>query len=69
MIKIIKYSQGAGHAKLLSFLDKRRNLNSTEANLVNKIIKDVKKNNFTALKKYEYKYSKNKEKLMIKNFN
>ena len=61
MIKIIKYSQGLGRNKLISFLDQRRNLNNSETNLVNKIINDVKKNNFKALKKYEYKYSKNKE--------
>ena len=38
-------------------------------NLVNKIINDVKKNKFKALKKYENKYSKNKEiKLSKKNW-
>ena len=61
MIKIIKYSQGSGHNKLLSFLNQRRNSNNSEANLVKKIINDIKKNNLKALKKYEYKYSKNKE--------
>ena len=61
MIKIIKYIQGSGHNKLISFLNQRRNSNNSEANLVRKIINDIKKNNLKALKKYEYKYSKNKE--------
>ena len=61
MIKIIKYSRGSGHKKLISFLDQRRNLNNTDVELVNKIINDVKKYKHEALKKYENKYSKNKE--------
>ena len=61
MIKIIKYSNGSGYNKLINFLDQRRNSNNTDVDLVNKIINDVKKNNFKALKKYENKYSKNKE--------
>ena len=66
MIKIIKYSGGSGPKKLVSFLDQRRNSNTTDVNLVNKIINDVKKDKFKALKKYESKYSKNKEIVLSK---
>ena len=66
MIKIIKYSGGSGPKKLVSFLERRRNSNTTDVNLVNKIINDVKKNKFKALKKYESKYSKNKEIVLSK---
>ena len=66
MIKIIKYSSRSGSKKLISFLDQRRNSSSTDVNLVNKIINDVKKNKFKALKKYESKYSKNKEIILSK---
>ena len=61
MIKIIKYSRRTGHNKLLNFLNQRRNSNNTDVDLVNKIINDVKKNKFNALKRYENKYSKNNE--------
>ena len=61
MIKILKFSNGSGYNKLTNFLDQRRNSNNTDVDLVNKIINDVKKNKFKALKKYEKKYSKNKE--------
>ena len=61
MIKIIKYSSRTGHNKLLNFLDQRRNSNNSDVDLVNKIINDVKKNKFSALKRYENKYSKNNE--------
>ena len=66
MIKIIKYSFGSGSKKLISFLDQRRNSSSTDVNLVNKIINDVKKNKFKALKKYESKYSNNNEIILSK---
>tara|TARA_B100000579_G_scaffold344363_1_gene296811 strand:+ start:2594 stop:3868 length:1275 start_codon:yes stop_codon:yes gene_type:complete len=66
MIKIIKYSGGSGPKKLVSFLERRRNSNTTDVNLVNKIINDVKKDKFKALKKYESKYSKNKEIVLSK---
>ena len=61
MIKILKFSNGSGYNKLTNFLDQRRNSNNTDIDLVNKIINDVKKNKLKALKKYEKKYSKNKE--------
>ena len=61
MIKILKFSNGSGYNKLTNFLDQRRNSNNTDVDLVNKIINDVKKNKLKALKKYEKKYSKNKE--------
>ena len=61
MIKLLKYSNRSGHAKLVNFLDQRRNSNNSDVDLVNKIINDVKKNKFKALKKYEKKYSKNNE--------
>ena len=61
MIKILKFSNGSGYNKLTNFLDQRRNSNNTDVDLVNKIINDVKKNRLKALKKYEKKYSKNKE--------
>ncbi len=61
MIKIIKYNNASGLKKLVSFLDQRRDSNNAEIDLVKKIINDVKKNKFKALKKYEKKYSKNQE--------
>ena len=61
MIKIIKYNNASGLKKLVSFLDQRRDSNNSEIDLVKKIINDVKKNKFIALKKYEKKYSKNQE--------
>ena len=61
MIKIIKYNNASGLKKLVSFLDQRRDSNNAEIDLVKKIINDVKKNKFIALKKYEKKYSKNQE--------
>ncbi len=61
MIKILKFSNGSGYNKLTNFLDQRRNSNNTDVDPVNKIINDVKKNKLKALKKYEKKYSKNKE--------
>ncbi len=61
MIKIIKYSNTSGKNKLINFLDNRRNSNNTDIDLVNRIIKDVKKNKLKALKRYEKKYSKNIE--------
>ena len=61
MIKIIKYNNASGIKKLVSFLDQRRDSNNAEIDLVKKIINDVKKNKFIALKKYEKKYSKNQE--------
>ena len=61
MIKIIKYNNGSGIKKLVNFLDHRRDSNNTELDLVKKIINDVKKNKYRALKKYEKKYSKNNE--------
>ena len=61
MIKIIKYNNASGLKKLVSFLDQRRGSNNAEIDLVKKIINDVKKNKFIALKKYEKKYSKNQE--------
>ena len=67
MIKIIKYSNRLGKNKLISFLDHRRNSNNTDIDLVNKIISDVKKNKFKALKRYEKKYSKNVEIELSKN--
>ena len=61
MIKIIKYNNRSGLKKLISFLGQRRDSNNAEIDLVKKIINDVKKNKFIALKKYEKKYSKNQE--------
>ena len=61
MIKIIKYNNTSGKNKLINFLNHRRNSNNTDIDLVNKIIKDVKKNKLKALKRYEKKYSKNIE--------
>ncbi len=61
MIKIIRYRDSVGLNKLASFLNQRRNSNNADINLVNNIIRDVKKNKFKALKKFEKKYSKNKE--------
>ena len=43
MIKIIKYNNTSGKNKLINFLNHRRNSNNTDIDLVNKIIKDVKK--------------------------
>ena len=61
MINIIKYKKTSSLKKLVNFLEQRRGSNNAEIDLVKKIINDVKKNKFIALKKYEKKYSKNKE--------
>ena len=61
MIKTIRYSNRSGLNKLVSFLDQRRDSNNADIDLDKKIINDVKKNKFKALKKYEKKYSKNKD--------
>ena len=58
MIKIIKYKNGSGHNYLKNFLDRRRNSKNTDVDLVNKIINDVKKNKFKALKIWEKIFKK-----------
>ena len=59
MMKIIDFSKKNGKKNLLDFLEKRRSGFSVETSVVDKIIKDVKKNKNKAVIKYEKKFSKN----------
>ena len=59
MIKVINCKNKNYKKKLKLFLYKRRSLKITDISIVSKIIKDVKKNKYKALYKYEKKFSKN----------
>ena len=59
MIKVINCRSKNYKNKLKLFLDKRRSGKITDTSIVNKIIKDIKKNKLKALIKYEKKFSKN----------
>ena len=58
-MKIIDFSKKNGKKNLLDFLEKRRSGFSVDTSVVDKIIKDVKKNKNKAVIKYEKKFSKN----------
>ena len=59
MIKIINCKNNI--SKLTNFLESRRTEKNNNLEIVNKIIKDIKKNKLKALLNYEKKFSKNKE--------
>ena len=59
MIKVINCRSENYKKQLQLFLDKRRSGKITDTSIVNKIIKDIKKNKLKALIKYEKKFSKN----------
>jgi len=59
MIKINKFISTKGLEKLKQILDKRRFSQNSTIPIVSKILKDVKKNKYKAVKKYEKKLSKN----------
>ncbi len=61
MIKILEYNKKKFKKSLIKFLDKRRIEENNNFNKVSKILKDIKKDKFKALLKYENKFSKNKE--------
>ena len=61
MIKVINCRSENYKKQLQLFLDKRRSGKITDTSIVNKIIKDIKKNKLKALIKYEKKFSQNKK--------
>ncbi len=61
MIKILNCNKKNYLNNLINFLDKRRSKKSDQSKIIVKIVKDVKKNKFKALIKYEKKFSKNKD--------
>ena len=61
MIKILDCKNKNYISKLYLILEKRRSGKKVNANIVSKIIKEVKNNKFKALLKYEKRFSKNKE--------
>ena len=61
MIKVINCRSKYYKNKLKFFLEKRRSGKISDTSVVNKIIKDIKKNKLKALIKYEKQFSKNKK--------
>ena len=61
MIKVINCNNKNYISKLIKFLNSRRNEKNLDTKIVSKILKDVKKNKFKAVLKYEKKFSKNSE--------
>ncbi len=61
MIKLIDCKNKTYLKNLSKILDKRRYIKNKDLNIVSKILNDVKKDGFKALKKYEIKFSKNKK--------
>jgi len=66
-MKIINCSNKNYLKKLVNFLDLRRTEKNQNLKVIDKILKDVKKNKSKALLKYEMKFSKNKEIKISKN--
>ena len=60
MIKILNCNNKNCINKLIKFLDRRRVEKNNDTKVVSKILKDVKKNKFKALLKYDKRFSKNK---------
>ena len=60
MIKILNCNNKNYINKLIKFLDRRRVGKNNDTKVVSKIIKDVKKNKFKALLKYEKRFSNNR---------
>ena len=59
MIKVLNCNSKNSINRLIKFLNLRRVEKNVDAKLVSKILKDVKKNKFKAVLKYEKKFSKN----------
>jgi histidinol dehydrogenase len=62
MIKVLKFSSKNSLKALEVFLNKRKSIQKNQTSIVNKIIKDVKKNGDTAVINYEKRFSKIKSK-------
>ena len=62
MIKILKLTNKNSLKALEIFLNKRKSIQKNQTSIVNKIIKDVKKNGDAAVLAYEKKFSKIKTK-------
>ena len=60
MIKILNYKSKKDSKNLLKFLNERRDGNSINTSVVDKILKDIKKNKIKAVLKYEKKFDNNK---------
>ena len=61
MIKILNCNNKKYLNNLINFLDKRRSKKKDQSKIIVKIVKDIKKNKFKALIKYEKKFSRNKD--------
>ena len=59
MIKILNLSKKKNLNELEKFLEKRREGKNVDVSVVEKILKDIKKNKIKAVIKYEKRYSKN----------
>ena len=60
MMKILRSNKKNFRLNLNNFLEKRRDVQTNVSSIVSKILLDIKKNKIKALKKYELKFSKNK---------
>jgi len=60
MIKILNYKSKKDSKNLLKFLNERRDGNSINTSVVDKILRDIKKNKIKAVLKYEKKFDNNK---------
>jgi len=61
MIKTFNYTGKNSIYKLETYLNKRRSSKSVNTSIVNKIIRDVKRNKNNAVLKYEKKFSQNNQ--------
>ena len=61
MIKVINCSKKNYLDILTKFLDLRRSGKKSENEIITKILKDIKKNKYKSLLKYEKKFSKNSQ--------
>ena len=59
-MKILRSNKKNFRLNLNNFLEKRRDVQTNVSSIVSKILLDIKKNKIKALKKYELKFSKNK---------
>ncbi len=59
MIRINKFINSRSILRLEKLLDKRRVIQKTNISIVSKILKDIRKNKYKALIKYEKKFTKN----------
>ena len=67
MIKVLNCNSKNYINKLIKFLNLRRLDKNVDVKIVSKILKDVKKNKFKAVLKYEKRFSKNLEIKLSKN--